>query len=80
MIRAGKGPFHNVNAGGVHMHHSTPGIILLIAGAFTAVGCPPLSVWSYLAALLVGLVGGLLFARWRRRPPPPRKSPAISAS
>ncbi len=60
MIRAGKGPFHNVSAGGVHMHHSTPGIILLIAGAFTAVGCPPLSVWLYLAALLVGVGSSLV--------------------
>ena len=42
------------------MHHSTPGIILLIAGAFTAVGCPPLSVWSYLAALLVGIGSSLV--------------------
>lgn len=60
LIRAGKGPFHNVSAGGVHMHHSTPGIILLIAGAFTAVGCPPLSVWVYLAALLVGVGASLV--------------------
>ena len=60
LIRVGKGPFHNVSAGGVHIHHSTPGIILLIAGAFTAVGCPPLSVWGYLAALLVGVGASLV--------------------
>src|ERR1700737_3168243 len=48
LIRAGKGPFHNVSSGGVHMHHSTPGVVLLILGGFTAVGSPPLSVWRKL--------------------------------
>jgi hypothetical protein len=60
MIRAGKGPFHNVSSGGVHMHHSTPGVVLLIAGGFTGVGSPPLSVWTYLAGLLVGVGASLV--------------------
>jgi hypothetical protein len=60
LIRAGKGPFHNVSTGGVHMHHSTPGIVLLIVGGFTAVGSPPLSVWTYLAAVLVGVGASLV--------------------
>ena len=38
LIRAGKGPFHNMNSGGVHLHHSTPGVILLVAGAFLSSG------------------------------------------
>jgi hypothetical protein len=54
LIRAGKGPFRNVSTGGVHMHHSTPGVVLLIVGGFSGVGSPPLSVWTYLAAVLVG--------------------------
>ena len=60
LIRDGKGPFHNVSSGGVHMHHSTPGIVLLIVGGFTAVGSPPLSVWTYLAAVLVGVGASLV--------------------
>src|SRR5580692_1743408 len=41
MIRDGRGPFRNqVTASGTHIHHSVPGIILLIIGAFTAVGGP----------------------------------------
>jgi hypothetical protein len=60
LIRAGKGPFHNVSSGGVHMHHSTPGIVLLIIGGFTGVGAPPLSVWTYLAGLLVGVGASLV--------------------
>jgi hypothetical protein len=60
LIRAGKGPFHNVSSGGVHMHHSTPGVLLLILGGFTAVGSPPLSVWTYLAGVLVGIGASLV--------------------
>ena len=60
LIRAGKGPFHNVSTDGVHMHHSTPGVLLLIVGGFTAVGSPPLSVWIYLASLLVGIGASLV--------------------
>jgi hypothetical protein len=60
MIRAGRGPFHNVSSGGVHMHHSTPGVVLLIVGGFTGVGSPPLSVWTYLAGLLVGVGASLV--------------------
>lgn len=60
LIRAGKGPFHNLSTGGVHIHHSTPGIVLLIVGGFSAVGSPPLSVWTYLAGLLVGVGASLV--------------------
>ena len=57
MIRAGKGPFHdNVSDGGVHIHHAVPGIILLTAGAFIAVGTSGSgSGWVTVAALLVGV-------------------------
>jgi ABC-type Fe3+ transport system permease subunit len=54
MIRAGKGPFHNVSDGGVHLHHSTPGVVLLVAGSFCAVAAQARSPWAYLAAALVG--------------------------
>ena len=60
LIRAGKGPFHDVSSGGVHMHHSTPGIVLLIVGGFTGVGSPPLSVWTYVAGLFVGVGASLV--------------------
>jgi hypothetical protein len=36
-IRAGRGPFHNMNVKGKHLHHLVPGIILvLISGYFAA--------------------------------------------
>ncbi len=57
MIRAGKGPFHdNVSGSGVHIHHAVPGIILLVIGAFVAVGTTGTdSAWTIVAAVLVGV-------------------------
>jgi hypothetical protein len=56
MIRDGRGPFRNqVTASGTHIHHSVPGIILLIIGAFTAIGGPASIRWQSFAAVLVGI-------------------------
>ena len=57
MIRAGKGPFHdNVSDSGLHVHHAVPGIILLVVGAFLAVGLSESdTAWEIVAALLVGV-------------------------
>jgi hypothetical protein len=55
LIRAGRGPFKNVSAGGVHLHHSTPGILLLTVGAFAAIGAPPDAPWRELAAIAIGI-------------------------
>jgi len=55
MIRDGRGPFRNVSADGTHIHHSVPGIILLIIGAFTAIGGLAGSLgWICFAAVAVG--------------------------
>lgn len=56
MIRAGRGPFHDqVSSGGTHVHHAVPGLILLVVGAFLAVGSPDEGVWRPLAGVLVGV-------------------------
>src|SRR5271170_1915040 len=56
MIRDGRGPFRNrVTASGTHIHHSVPGIILLIIGAFTAVGGPGTMGWLSFSAIAVGI-------------------------
>lgn len=57
MIRAGRGPFRdNVSSSGLHVHHAVPGIILLTAGAFVAVGTSGSgSAWAIIAAALVGV-------------------------
>ncbi len=40
LIRAGKGPFGNVKAGGLHIHHVVPGVVLTVIGGFGAVAAP----------------------------------------
>ena len=55
LIRDGRGPFHDQIAGGTHIHHAVPGLILLIVGAFTAIGAPDHLGWRCAAALLVGV-------------------------
>ncbi len=55
MIRDGRGPFHDQIAGGTHIHHAVPGLILLIVGAFTAVGAPQDLGWQCSAAVLIGI-------------------------
>lgn len=60
LIRAGKGPFHNLSAGGTHLHHSTPGTILLVAGAFGSVGADGRVPWTYIAAASVGIGASLV--------------------
>src|SRR5450631_1384413 len=56
MIRDGRGPFRNqVTDSGTHIHHSVPGIILLITGALTAVGAPDSLGWRSFAAVVVGI-------------------------
>ena len=61
MIRDGRGPFRNhVTASGTHIHHSVPGIILLIIGAFTAVGGPDSLGWRSFAGVAVGIVLALI--------------------
>jgi hypothetical protein len=55
LIRDGRGPFRNVAIGGTHIHHSVPGIILLIMGAFTAVGGPGTVGWLSFSAVAVGV-------------------------
>ena len=55
LIRAGKGPFRNrVSRNGLHIHHAVPGLVLLIVGAFTAIGTTTPG-WSAISAVLVGV-------------------------
>src|ERR1700678_3602238 len=55
MIRSGRGPFRNIKAGGTHIHHSVPGIILLIIVAFTSIMGPNVTGWRAFAAVLIGI-------------------------
>lgn len=54
LIRAGRGPFRdNVSEGGVHIHHSVPGLFLMIVGAFTAISVTN-APWIEFAAVAIG--------------------------
>ncbi|GAC66991.1 hypothetical protein [Gordonia soli] len=60
LIRAGKGPFRDRVAGGVHIHHAIPGIVLTIAGAFTSVAVDGSSPGAEIAAVLIGIGASLV--------------------
>lgn len=59
-IRAGKGPFHDVDTHGLHIHHSVPGLILLLLGALLAISAPPDVPWREIAAVLIGVGASLV--------------------
>ncbi|MFL9659741.1 hypothetical protein ACJ7VE_39330 [Streptomyces sp. PB17] len=60
LIRAGKGPFGNVKAGGVHIHHVVPGVVLTVVGGFGAVAGGRHGFGSALAAVVFGVGAGLV--------------------
>ncbi|RKN12208.1 hypothetical protein [Streptomyces radicis] len=37
LIRAGRGPFHDISAGDAHVHHVVPGVVLMCVGGFGTV-------------------------------------------
>ncbi|MEU6458522.1 hypothetical protein [Streptomyces sp. NPDC047065] len=60
LIRAGKGPFGNVQAGGVHIHHVVPGVLLTVIGGFAAVAGGRHGFGSAVAAVVFGVGAGLV--------------------
>jgi len=61
MIRAGRGPFRNVSTGSLHIHHLVPGVLLLFSGATLSVSNIGAFWASEVAAVLIGVGGGLVF-------------------
>lgn len=59
LIRAGKGPFGNVSAGGVHIHHVVPGVVLVLVGGFGALASRH-GPGSGVCAILFGVGAGLV--------------------
>ncbi len=60
MIRAGKGPFGNVKAGGMHIHHVVPGVVLTVVGGFGAVASGQSGFGAGVCAVLFGMGAGLV--------------------
>ncbi|WP_445279387.1 hypothetical protein [Streptomyces sp. DSM 118148] len=60
LIRAGRGPFGNVRAGGLHIHHVVPGVVLTVVGGFGAVASDRHGVGGAVAAVVFGMGAGLV--------------------
>lgn len=60
MIRAGKGPFGNVKAGDLHIHHVVPGIVLTVIGGFGAVTSGRYGFGACAFAVVFGIGAGLV--------------------
>ncbi|CAM5364949.1 hypothetical protein [Streptomyces griseomycini] len=61
LIRAGKGPFGNISAGGVHVHHVVPGVVLTVAGGFGVVAAAGRHGFgAALGAIVFGVGAGLV--------------------
>ncbi|MFC9928997.1 hypothetical protein [Streptomyces sp. NPDC127190] len=60
LIRAGKGPFGNVSAGGLHIHHVVPGVLLTVVGGFGAVASDRHGAGAAVAAVVFGMGVGLV--------------------
>ncbi|MFG2309593.1 hypothetical protein ACGFS9_13105 [Streptomyces sp. NPDC048566] len=60
MIRAGKGPFGNVKAGDLHIHHVVPGVVLTVTGGFGAVASGRYGFGASAFAVIFGVGAGLV--------------------
>lgn len=60
MIRAGRGPFRNVDPGGMHIHHVVPGVVLMVIGGFGAVFVEGGVVAESVVAVVFGMGTGLV--------------------
>lgn len=60
LIRAGKGPFRNIETGSVHIHHVVPGVVLTVIGGFCAVAGGQRGFGSAVAAVIFGIGAGLV--------------------
>jgi hypothetical protein len=60
MIRAGKGPFHDVSSGGHHVHHMVPGVVLMCVGGFCGMAVGGRGWVAGLTAVVFGIGTGLV--------------------
>lgn len=60
MIRAGRGPFRDVTAGGQHLHHAVPGVVLMCVGGFGGVAAGGRGWVAGVAAVVFGIGAGLV--------------------
>ncbi|TKJ22376.1 hypothetical protein [Blastococcus sp. CCUG 61487] len=66
-IRTGRGPFRDVSAGGVHIHHEVYGIFLLLVTGLVNLTYRPDGGWLHVLAVFFGIGAALTldeFALW----------------
>lgn len=66
-VRAGRGPFRDTTAGGVHVHHQVYGIFLLLVAGTAEFTYRPDAPWADVLAVLFGVGAALTldeFALW----------------
>ena len=60
MIRAGRGPFHDISPGGRHVHHVVPGVLLMCLGGFGCLATGRHGLVAHGAAVVFGIGTGLV--------------------
>lgn len=60
LIRSGRGPFGNVSAGGVHVHHVVPGVIAVLIGGLMGFATTRDGIWEEVGAVLFGIGAALV--------------------
>ena len=55
LIRSGRGPFRNVDTGGVHIHHVVPGVVCLMLSGLMMMSAHRHGAWFEVAALVFGV-------------------------
>ncbi len=60
LIKSGRGPFGNVSAGGLHIHHVVPGVICLLLGGIILLSATRYGPWYEIGAVLFGMGSALV--------------------
>ncbi len=60
LIRSGRGPFGNMSAGGVHVHHVVPGVVAVLAGGLMGFSANRHGIWFEVGAVLFGIGAALV--------------------
>lgn len=60
LIKSGRGPFGNVSAGGLHIHHVVPGVICLMLGGIILLSATRYGPWYEIGAVLFGMGSALV--------------------
>ena len=60
LIRSGRSPFGNINAGGIHVHHVVPGVVAVLVGGLMGFSATRAGLWASAGAVLFGIGAALV--------------------